>query len=249
MGRYLLKSLMTEEARSRLLRLLFSVSDVLSDNGITFWVDRGALLGGFRRGELIAGDGDIDFRMLHDEWPKAYRALRRDLPGDLAVTAHHHGAEINDLYEAESAPWFRNKDGVFPVAEHESHHGGTYFHTATALAVNVAGESWRKAPNLDIYCCRINSHHDCTPSDWEKPWKSDGRRYLCIPSRKPTNRLTPYELIFPLGEIELEGRIFPAPAKCQAYLEYIYGYLGEDAVYDDTVQHFVKSPDGKPRVL
>lgn len=240
---------MSEAVKQRLLRLLFSVSEVLMKHGVTFWLDRGALLGAFRSGSLIPGDGDIDLRMLHDDWHTAYSALQRHLPEDLAVTVIHHGNEIHDLDTEGRDPWFENDDGRFPIADREGNRSGTFWHTATALAVNVATENCFQEPNLDIYCCRINEHHDCTPPEWARPWESDGKRYLCMPSHNVTNRVTPYELIFPLGEIEIEGRTLPSPGRCRKYLEYIYGYLGADTLYDENVQRWVKSKTGKPKIV
>ena len=51
----------------------------------------------------------------------------------------------------------------------------------------------------------------------------------------------PDHIIFPLGRIQFEGRTCPAPHRVQAYLETVYGYLGEDAEYDQETQKF-RSP-------
>ena len=52
-----------------------------------------------------------------------------------------------------------------------------------------------------------------------------------------SNRL-PDHILFPLGSIKFEGKTRPAPRRVQAYLETVYGYLGEDAEYDKDTQKF-----------
>jgi len=54
------------------------------------------------------------------------------------------------------------------------------------------------------------------------------------------NNRIPHELIFPLGQVEFEGEVCPAPRQTEAYLTLVYGYLGEDAVFDSTSNTFVR---------
>ncbi|GJL84021.1 MAG: hypothetical protein DHS20C01_36550 [marine bacterium B5-7] len=233
---------MPDEAYSRLRKLLYIVSDILTAYGIQFCLDRGTLLGAYRSGTLIPGDTDIDIKLAHHDWLNTYQALSAQLPRDLKVTAVHHESVIHDLACNTHAPWFENADGRFLVAHREGSDHEICYHTATALTVHWKGCPWDKEPNLDLYCHRINEHHDCTPKEWSKPWESDGKLYLCLPSDNENSRVVPYDLIFPLTTIGIEGREMPAPARCRKYLEHIFGYLGDDAKFDEVTRLWIPAP-------
>ncbi len=100
-----------------------------------------------------------------------YDFLNRNLPDNLNVTAHHHASEIHEPNNFHEYMWFANDDGEFPIAREEGEKNGTHFHTATALAVHFEEAHWRKKPNLDLYSCRVNHHHDCMPKDAPQPWE------------------------------------------------------------------------------
>ena len=52
--------------------------------------------------------------------------------------------------------------------------------------------------------------------------------------------LIPEAMIFPLGQIEFEGRMYPCPAEVKQYLEIQYGYIGEGAIWDADTDRWVK---------
>lgn len=240
---------MSSEVVDKLRYLLEATSKVLTDNDIDFWLDRGVLLGAYRNGSLISGDTDIDLRVMHAEWERIEQTLRDQLPDDLRVTAHHHGATIQGPDKDHPFRWFRNADGVFPIAAQEGIAEGLSFHTATALAVSFPDTDWSLKPNLDLYCCRVNRHHDCMPPDSPTPWREDQKRYLCLPARNPHSMLVPFDYVFPLSTISIEGQDYPAPCRTDQYLQHLFGYIGEDAVYDSNSRRWIKSPDGQPAVL
>ena len=248
MNRLLKRSFMTEEMRARLKRLLVETSSVLARNNLTYWIDFGVLLGAYRAETLIAGDADIDLRVMHEDWQAVESALAKELPEDLTVTALHHAAVIHPSDDNHVTRWFKNDDGEFPIALREHFDNGQYFHSATALAVHFTDMGRAEKPNLDLYCSRINEHHDCMPDDVLTPWLNDGKRYLCLPTVKPGSQVVPWDYVFPLTETTLDQRSYPAPCQPQKYLERIYGYIGADAIYDNDINMWIKSPDGQPRI-
>ncbi len=51
----------------------------------------------------------------------------------------------------------------------------------------------------------------------------------------------PQAAIFPLGQIEFEGSMYPCPARVEEYLEIQYGYIGEGAIWDPEVDRWVQA--------
>ena len=51
----------------------------------------------------------------------------------------------------------------------------------------------------------------------------------------------PEAVIFPLGQIEFEGSMYPCPARTEDYLTIQYGYIGEGATWDPGTDRWVKS--------
>ena len=66
-------------------------------------------------------------------------------------------------------------------------------------------------------------------------------------SPAPRLRL-PLEAVVPTGEIVLEGEAFPAPRRTEQFLEALYGYLGEGAVYDAATGKYRPGPTGPTAV-
>ena len=223
------KPLFSEADRDRLRFLLKFVTDVFDREGFTYWLDRGTLLGAYREQQIIMGDDDIDLRMMHDEWEAVYEVFKKELPDELVIQPRHHQSLIYEPNEEFSTLWFENPDGKFPVASNEGLYLNQNFHSATALIIYYrTTKLWSLGPNLDLYCCRLNDHIDCMPVDSPRPWIQDKNKYLCIASDKP-DQIIPYELVFPLSEIELEGGTYKSPKDVEGYLTHEFGYLGEDA--------------------
>lgn len=218
--------------------LLAETAPLLSELAITYWLDRGTLLGAYRERTLINGDYDIDVRFMQRDWLKVYRCLQENLPSDLTVSAMHHGSTIHEADHEHRSMWFENEDGEFPVAEQEGELNGHVFHTATALVVHFHDAAWNQKPNFDLYSCRINRHHDCMPADSPRPWDHDGLEYLCAPSRRPQSMLVPTDYVFPLSSVRLEAMELPAPGKIETYLRHLLGYLGENAMFNEATGYW-----------
>lgn len=214
--------------RQRMWRLFNAVTPLLSESGFTFWLDRGTLLGGFREETLIMGDYDIDVRVMQKDWLEIYRFLQQKLPEDLNVSAMHHASVIQEADADHEGMWFKNDDGEFPVSRQEGDVNGMRFHTATALVVHFSDSAWNQKPNFDLYSCRINQHHDCTPANLPKPWEEDGMDYLCVPSRRRQSMLVPLDYVFPLSSVRIDSTAYPAPGRTETYLRHLFGYIGDE---------------------
>lgn len=228
--------------RERMWRLFNTVTPLLSKSGFTYWLDRGTLLGGFRNESLIVGDYDIDVRVMQKDWLELYRYLQWELPADLTVAAMHHGSVIREPDADHEWMWFRNEDGEFPVAKQEGEVDGTRFHTATALVVHFSDAEWHHKPNFDLYSCRVNQHHDCVPADLPSPWEEDGIDYLCVPSRRGHSMFVPFDYVFPLSAVRIESTEYPAPGRTETYLRHLFGYIGEEATFNEETGYWESRP-------
>lgn len=211
--------------------MLEVVSSILESNRVDYWLDRGTLLAAFRNGSIIPGDDDIDLRVELADWPRIATALERELPDSLELFLHHHGCRIYPPDEQHHYPWFRNEDGEFPIALEYGLNGETFFHSPTALAVVWRGRGLFHKPNVDLYGCRMNSHHCCMRKDMATPWVRDGLHYYCLPARRDHDIFMPVELVRPLGTLKFEGRSYPVPGQTEKYLKSLLGYIGENAVH------------------
>lgn len=236
----------SSETQVRAMRdLLETVADILERESITYWLDRGTLLGAYRGGHFLPFDSDVDIHVLFEDWETILNALKTALPTRFTVSAHHHGRLIQPPDQRHPTRWFRNEHGEFGIASDYRIENGKHIHTATALVVYRSDEYWADKPNLDLYCSRVNRHHDCMDPGCAEPWLEDGLRYLCMPSRRPQDRLVPESLVMPLGGIDLAGRRYPAPIQVRAYLEHLFGYIGENALRDRATGYWYPAEDGK----
>ena len=228
-------TLCAEESRrvaqiTRMRILLKEVIRIFELEGIDYWLDRGSLLGAYRGGAIIAGDEDIDLRVLHSQWPDIRDALERDLPPTLKVVVLHGDKVVHPADQNHAHPWFECEDGVCYVAHQEGHSGSQYFHTATALCIVPAHLEWFDKPNLDLYCVRLNQHHCCLAGEAFSPWLDDGKVYHCLPARRPQTQVSPENLVYPLDSLNFEGMACNVPGRYEDYLRRIFGYLGENAI-------------------
>ena len=236
---------LTETHRSHLRFLLNTVTEIFHRHRLTYWLDRGTLLGAYRSESLILGDSDIDLRVIHDQWLDMYTALKNELPSGLTVHARHHASLVNEPSEEFSSRWFENEHGRYPIELQEGYYRGVYHHSPSALVVCFSdADCWSENPNLDLYCCRVNRHIDCTPKELPAPWMIDKRKYLCTASDKPDS-IIPYEYVFPLVEKKFEDACFRVPGQLEFYLRHIFGYLEEDAIYNDETGLWEKNVTGK----
>lgn len=53
------------------------------------------------------------------------------------------------------------------------------------------------------------------------------------------NQVWRNEVLFPLAECEFEGRTLPCPNDLESYLLELYGYIGRDAVWNETTKRYV----------
>lgn len=73
----------TRQVQSLLLGMLTWFDSVCRQNGITYWIEAGTLLGAVRHGGFIPWDDDVDVGVLRQDYDRLIRALDEVLPEDL----------------------------------------------------------------------------------------------------------------------------------------------------------------------
>lgn len=69
-----------KETQDRTYELLCLIDDICREEGVTYFLDGGSLIGSVREKDLIAWDDDIDIKMRRDEYPKFRAAMKKHLP-------------------------------------------------------------------------------------------------------------------------------------------------------------------------
>ena len=98
------QELSLEEIQRRLLDMATIIKIILEKHKIRYMITFGSLLGAVRHGGFIPWDDDFDFFLFDDEYEKAIRILREELPTDLFLEDglseplyFHSWAHIKDL--------------------------------------------------------------------------------------------------------------------------------------------------------
>lgn len=219
-----------------LLDILSQVDRVCRDSGIVYWIDSGTLLGAARHGGFIPWDDDLDICILQKDYRRFCQTMRDRLPSpcrlyDLStVPGYGHrwprivdesvsitrrmsdGSTRNEKLWIDaflmcngSPGWVRRLDALYGRCFRRRHRilndgrmkvlAGTVAYPFVSAAVSMSRLAGR------VFC----------PDTFMHDYASG---YYSV--RKADE-------IFPLSEIEFEGKIFPAPADTDAYLRRIYG--------------------------
>ncbi|MEM7194333.1 MAG: LicD family protein [Pseudomonadota bacterium] len=225
-------TLLAQRRLERMRDLLNTVTGILEDEGIDYWLDRGTLLAAYRSGFIIDYDDDIDLRVLHSDWPVIKRALEKNLPKTLKLVLHHHGEVVHQPDSSDPEYRFTDVEGNQQLVRSDGRRGEGKWHAVTAMCVVPVHLPWFAKPNLDLYCVGVNGHICCSDATY-RPWNDDGENYLCLPAPREHQQAVLHDLVFPLTELKLEGRQRKVPKDSESYLRQMFGYIGENAVHND----------------
>ena len=82
------------------LEMLRTVTTILRDADVPYWIEGGTLLGSYRSNSMIPHDNDVDVSILGDEdFQKATEAMRQHLPSKYSLkegTSYAQKLEVND---------------------------------------------------------------------------------------------------------------------------------------------------------
>lgn len=247
-------SLLRRQQR-RMLELLNLIDGVCKKHGIPYWLSSGTLIGAARHGGFIPWDDDMDIEMLRKDYLRLLKVLPGELPDGYALQTHEtdpnyififgklrdkgsHLEETNrydrickyqgiyiDIFPLEHVP--------LPLAWVAGHLHGQIYNQLNRPSLDEA-KMLRRIRR--IY--RLNTR-------------------LLFPLLRGMARLWPgRELrhsfgtayfkpryaddIFPLTEMEFEGRPYPVPARTDALLRKIYGDYMQLPDLDSLHPHYSK---------
>lgn len=222
----------------KMLEMLTIVGDILTNNGIRWWLQGGTLLGAVRHGGFIPWDDDMDIDVLKEDVPKMLEVLRRELPAEYEVPEppRHtpiYKVRLSDSFFVEYADDFAlpyNKGiyiDIFPQGPAP---------TVSRKFARVVARGYCKANSI-----LGRQHYYSLRSFAEFFWFGARRAIFGLMWRiacavKPKDRYLAQDLwnngwgllherdrIFPLTTVEFEGRSFPAPADSDFYLREDFG--------------------------
>lgn len=222
----------------RMLDILTVVGDILTRNGIRWWLQGGTLLGAARHGGFIPWDDDVDIDVLGEDVPKMVEVLRRELPEGLILPdpprsnpiykvrctdsffveyaddfsrPYNKGIYI-DIYPQRPCPDFSRRF-VKRVAKRYCK-ANSILHRAHYYSLRAAAE-W----------CWFTLVRACCRAAWTLRGLGRSRKEYLAQDLKNNGLglIHRRDRIFPLTEIEFEGRRFPAPADWDFYLTEDFG--------------------------
>lgn len=223
------------EHQLRLLELLTQFDSLCARLGITYWLDSGTLLGAVREGGFIPWDDDVDVCILASDFPKIKKLLHANAEKPLAYITSKKGQTRLSPRFVDSLQSLQRKDPLTGQPKADK------LWIDTLILRNGSLKAKRLIDPIYGRCLRrINGSI------------KDGTHklvaaYLIFPFAWATSRIAGFwgrifhpdtlvhdygvpfysirskSDIFPLSKVEFEGRSFPAPHDCDAYLRKIYG--------------------------
>ena len=224
------------------LEILGVIDSLCRRHSIGYWLDGGTLLGAVRHGGFIPWDDDIDIAMRTEDMVRFKDAARRELPEGLFLQTPETDPEVelpiakvrdlNSFYvEAGDNFAVGYQKGlyvdIFPFENYPTvsrgfgrritkgiSKSGSILHKAHHYSLRAAAELFWFGGKLGLFRALWAAARAGRPRD-----TFIGN----IPENNGYGVMHRQDSVFPLGEIEFEGRRFMAPANPDAYLRDLYG--------------------------
>ncbi|NDV63727.1 LicD family protein [Bacteroides sp. 224] len=239
----------------RMLELLDFVDGVCKKHNIPYWLSSGTLIGAVRHKGFIPWDDDLDIEMMRKDYLRLLKVLPTELPDQYALQTHETDENYIFIFGK-----LRDKNSFLSETNDYDRifkYRGIYIdifpmeHLTKSVAWlggHLHGQIYKqlKKKNIDkkTLLKRVNriysfNHHISMPV----------LRFFSrlFPVKEIRHSLgTAYfsprykEEIFPLAEIEFEGKLFPAPHDTYSYLKRIYGDYMNLPDLDKITPHFNK---------
>lgn len=221
-------------AQMRMLEILSTFHEICEKRHLSYWLSDGTLLGAVRHGGFIPWDDDVDVMMLKKDYKKFLKYLKKDLPDNLCIQNRKHDRNfINNFTKLRDKNSHINE--LHPMTLRYNNHG-------LFIDIFPMQKTWKplfKFAGKIHYRCYILSSQD------EKRHKKSlffswilfniivpifNFISLFVNENKISHGYGSYffeewdkEDIFPLSQIEFEGKTFSCPHNPDTYLRKQYG--------------------------
>lgn len=230
------------------LRLLQDGNSVLlqlfarrcQEHGLRYWLDFGTLLGAVRHKGFVPWDDDLDVSMMRTDYEKLLELLPVVFPKEEGFTWSSHafiqlgykGTPLNlDItpYHPYSKPYTEaNRSALL----HDLHEFGKHTFMVSGHMTCSDAELQEKLQR-DILKSEPALSEELSPMIFLSP--------LAVFTKQI---VLPYEMVFPLKEIEFEGCKFTVPNQTRRFLQSFYGdymsYPPKVGFWHHTVEEMVK---------
>jgi lipopolysaccharide cholinephosphotransferase len=212
------------------LALLKELDYVCKENGLTYWLDGGTMIGAVRHKGFIPWDDDIDVGMMREDYSKIIKAFEKSSRNPDIYAGYSRGkiSNCNCIVKVQHKKCPYLFVDIFPFDYY-----GEKQPTDVQLDNSLDMKRYRK--ELEKICTQKMSDEVVL----EKINKIMTERVLVneIPEDKTKSELvwglefghywrnwfTNYDVIFPIKTIEFEGNIFPCINNPDAFLSRVYG--------------------------
>ena len=219
--------------------LLEKFKKFCDDNDIKFWLQAGTLLGAVRHKGFVPWDDDCDLGIMREDYIKLEKALSKT-QSDFIIDNYYI---ISKKYYPN---FFRTKRIVFAGIEElfidlviydfasgqDEEIWKDYKNQKNMMHNKILKQNFQygyiepssNLSNKDLTF--VNNFYDSQVNNWHKKYEQTKHDYVIIgidTINTGFKRLYKYDVIFPLKELEFEGKIYNVPNNYDEYLTRQYG--------------------------
>ncbi len=222
-----------KESKKIQLRLLDELKRICEKNNITFWIDFGTLLGAVRNKKMIPWDDDIDVSMPIKDHERFLKIANKELPRDIFLQTSKTDPEykqcMTKLCDCYSTFIHNHETG------NELYHHGIYIDIFPSVYYPKMPYILRKILLYFTVRSRYKAVIDSKNVWWNYPLYFFLKFIWFLFSPFKSNKLgqivedngyyyaIPDIFVYPLKDIEFEGKMYPAPNNTHEYLKIMYG--------------------------
>ncbi|MEZ4195104.1 MAG: LicD family protein [Candidatus Paceibacterota bacterium] len=221
------------ELRKIQLRILNELDRICKKNNLVYWLDYGTLLGAVRNGKFIPWDDDIDVSMPMKDYREFLKIAEAELPKDIFLQTPKTDSAFKQYFTK-----LRDCHSTF-IETHEER--GTKYHQGIFIDIFPSVE-YPKMPRLFqkvLMFTTVRSRYKAVVNRknifinfiiygickfiWLllSPLKKYG--YGMTPEDNGYMFSVPLQYLYPIVDVEFEGKMYPAPNNYHEHLATIYG--------------------------
>ena len=209
-----------------ILELLRIFDKLCKKNDLVYWLDSGNLLGAYRHKGFIPWDDDMDVAMPREDYDKVIPLLKDEL-NKYGIIIGSGGIYDNrgilqrigvNYKTAETGIWM----DIFPVDTIRIKNDISKERPIIEKAVSEYVDFYKKNEDR-LSTAELTQEKASFFSKFEESDNGNHPIFLLYPEFNERAYCIPKEDIYPLGEMEYEGIMFPVPNNTPNYLKEYYG--------------------------